>query len=125
MENVSINLEKVLFTHVTLDITEFDNDKSLNLSVSATELLEKSSFGVQFKMKIVDHNFILEIVAVAHFNTDVDIDKKFLNSSFAKINAPAIAYPYIRSYISNLTLNSGLNPVMLPSINFVKLAGKQ
>ena len=50
------------------------------------------------------------------------ITEDFKLSSFPKINAPAIAFPYLRAFVSNLTLQSGLEPVILPSINFVQLA---
>ncbi|WP_222708016.1 protein-export chaperone SecB [Algibacter pacificus] len=56
------------------------------------------------------------------FKLDKDISEEFKLSDFPKINAPAIAFPYLRAYISNLTLQSGFEPVMLPSINFVNLA---
>jgi len=55
-----------------------------------------------------------------NFETDEEITEEFKNSHFPKINAPAIAYPYLRAYVSNLTLQSGVTPVMLPTINFVK-----
>ena len=56
------------------------------------------------------------------FGLDEDITEEFKVSDFPKINAPAIAFPYLRAFISNVTLQSGFNPVMLPSINFVEFA---
>ena len=65
----------------------------------------------------------IEVVeALFMFSVDGEITEGFKLSDFPKINAPAIAFPYLRAYISNLTLQSGLEPVMLPSINFVTLA---
>ena len=56
------------------------------------------------------------------FRLDEEITEEFKLSDFPKINAPAIAFPYLRALVSNITLQSGFDPVMLPSINFVKLA---
>lgn len=56
------------------------------------------------------------------FKIDEDISEEFKLSNFPKINAPAIAFPYLRAFVSNLTLQSGFEPIILPSINFVKLA---
>lgn len=80
-------------------------------------------FGVGFKIKIKDRKFDLSIKAVFHFELiDEQITEKFKLSSFPKINAPAIAFPFLRAYISNFTLQSGFEPVILPSINFVRLS---
>ena len=54
------------------------------------------------------------------FITDEEITEDFKISHFPKINAPAIAYPYLRAFVSNLTLQSGVDPAMLPTINFIK-----
>lgn len=50
------------------------------------------------------------------------ITDKFKNGSFPAINAPAIAFPYLRSFLSIITMLSGYPPVMLPSVNFVEFA---
>lgn len=54
-------------------------------------------------------------------STDV-VDDLFINSSFVKVNAPAILFPFIRSYISTITINAGLEPIILPAINFASKA---
>jgi preprotein translocase subunit SecB len=79
-------------------------------------------FGISFEVEINDKRFNLIIETVFMFKLDKSISEEFKLSDFPKINAPAIAFPYLRAYISNLTLQSGFEPVMLPSINFVNLA---
>ncbi len=37
-------------------------------------------------------------------------------------NAPALVFPYIRSYISTLTTQSGNKPILLPTMNLIGLA---
>lgn len=32
-------------------------------------------------------------------------------------NAPAIMFPYVRAYVSNLTGLSGISPIVMPTIN--------
>jgi len=58
------------------------------------------------------------------FATDSVVDDEFKKSGFPYVNAPAIAYPFLRVFVSNLTLNAGYSPVMLPSVNFVTLKEK-
>lgn len=40
---------------------------------------------------------------------------------FAKANAPAIIFPTLRAWISNITLSAGYPPIMLPLVNFNKV----
>ncbi|MCF2496124.1 protein-export chaperone SecB [Dyadobacter chenhuakuii] len=69
-----------------------------------------------------DKDIEIKVEATAHFQTDSIIDDEFKESTFITINAPAIAFPYLRAFISNLTLNSGYRPLILPSFNFMALA---
>lgn len=88
-----------------------------------SEPLDKS-FGISFEIGLKNKakDFSLHIVAIAHFETDTVITKEFMESDFVFINAPAIAFPYLRAYISTVTLNSGYSPIVLPAFNFVALA---
>lgn len=54
----------------------------------------------------------------AIFITNEPINEEFMKSPFTKINAPAIAYPFLRAYISTLMTLSGYSPLILPTINF-------
>lgn len=77
-------------------------------------------FDVKFLIKIVnkENTFLFEAQALAMFATSDSIDDDFKKSAFALINAPAIAFPYLRAFISTVTLNSGIDPVVLPAFNF-------
>lgn len=83
---------------------------------------DRTTFVVMFGVELKDRLFDMNLDAAFVFKTEVEISEEFKISNFPKINAPAIAFPYIRAFISNLTLQSGFEPVILPSINFVKLA---
>lgn len=85
---------------------------------------DKKKFGISFEITINDKEFDLNIEAVFLFKLDEDLTEEFKLSDFPKINAPAIAFPYLRAFVSNITLQSGFKPVILPSINFVSLAEK-
>lgn len=83
-----------------------------------------SSFQIGFKVSVDNPHFILNLEVIYNFNTDQVITSDFANSDFLKINAPAIAFPYLRSLISTITLQSGFQCVILPSVNFVALNKK-
>lgn len=103
-----------------------DNSFDLESGNYFSEDKDSDTFGVGFKLTINDKQFDLVIEALFHFELlDEKITDEFKLSSFPKVNAPAIAFPYLRAFVSNITLQSGLEPVILPSINFVKLANKE
>ncbi|MBY8006804.1 protein-export chaperone SecB [Vibrio fluvialis] len=62
----------------------------------------------------------LKIRYVALFKADEVISTEFKESGFPRINAPAIAYPFLRSFLGTFLLNAGYKPILLPSFNFVK-----
>ncbi|MBZ0242073.1 MAG: protein-export chaperone SecB [Bacteroidales bacterium] len=65
-----------------------------------------------------DNTFMLQVKSMALFQTQSPIDEAFKNSSFVSVNAPAIAFPFLRSFITTLTSNAGVKPVILPAFNF-------
>ena len=79
-------------------------------------------FGVLFDVELVQpEEFKLQMKFVAWFESPEPLTKEDVNSAFARINAPAIAFPYLRSFVSLLTLNSGLRPAILSTVNFIEM----
>ena len=37
--------------------------------------------------------------------------------TFIGLNAPAILFPYLRAYVSNITALSGMQPIIMPTLN--------
>lgn len=72
--------------------------------------------------EILTHKLNVEYSAI--FELDEDVNQEFMDSMFPKVNAPAIAYPYLRAFISIILLNAGYDPIILPSINFQAIANK-
>lgn len=58
----------------------------------------------------------IEVQAEGYFEFDQEITQKE-QESFFKMNAPAILFPYIRAYIGALSALSGVNAVLLPTLN--------
>ena len=102
-----------------LDKTEgreniFDIDFEVGYDDTPTDI-----FYIIFDLKL-EHptDFKLLVKYVCVFKTSETIDSEFKESDFTVINAPAIAFPFLRSFIATITLNSGFTPAILPSINF-------
>jgi preprotein translocase subunit SecB len=124
-----IQFKNIQFTEVKYDIFDSDEDitSNLNLSLNIRNIFkdeQKNDFAIEFLVDLHNESksFIFHLKAVAYFSTPDEIDEDFKKSPFIAINAPAIAFPYVRAFISTVTINSGYNPVVLPSLNFVQLA---
>lgn len=123
---MKIQLENWRIQSLNFDIIDKprkENSFGLQIGQIFPEDKEKQ-FIVVFDIDLKDKSFDLIFRVSFVFTTEEKITEEFKFSDFPKINAPAIAFPFIRSYISNLTLQSGFDPVILPSINFMKLAEK-
>ena len=126
---MQIRLIDIQFTDIECRVKTFDKEVTAELETSlalAVGLAEKdeNQFAVIFEIGLSSKRktFKFKVKATAHFEASEKVTEDFANSPFALINAPAIAFPYVRTFISNFTLNSGYNPVMLPSFNFVEMA---
>ncbi len=65
--------------------------------------------------------FSLEIEYEGRFVLDKRASKKDVEP-IAKINCPAILFPFLRESVADITRRAGFNPLILPPINFVALA---
>ncbi len=124
-----IRLVDVQFTDIDCKIKSFDKEitRELSTSLAIGSLYDEDDsrkFAIVFDVELDNEkkDFKFSLKAIAHFSTNIEITTEFKNSSFIKVNAPAIAFPYVRVFISNMTLNAGYNPVVLPSFNFIKLS---
>ncbi|MCU0433449.1 MAG: protein-export chaperone SecB [Bacteroidia bacterium] len=41
---------------------------------------------------------------------------------FTEVNSQAIMFPFIREHLASLTLKAGMDPILLPPVNFVEKA---
>lgn len=64
--------------------------------------------------------YAFDIIAGGKFLLSDEPDEKMLEN-FARINCPAIMYPYVRETIADLTRRAGFSPLHLPPVNFVHL----
>ncbi len=81
---------------------------------------DKTKFSVFFDVSLKTKNeYSLDIKYETVFKTSEEIDVDFKSSNFPYVNAPAIGFPFLRSFVSFMVLNAGYSPLILPSINFV------
>lgn len=113
-------------SHLAIDLTGDNQEDVFDFSFSpAFSEGSKNEFIVVFNIQLSTLEFNLDIEYLARFETDEEIDESFVDSNFVNINAPAIAYPFLRAFISSITVNAGFKPVILPTLNFTKFQKSQ
>ncbi|KAA0259378.1 hypothetical protein FHQ18_00435 [Deferribacter autotrophicus] len=108
----------------------------LNYNYNINSKLKELTIGLKYKVEFnessnkrysvifhllienIEQEFVLECKAVALFETSKPIDKDFKISNFVQTNSPAIAFPFLRSFINTFTTNAGIKPIILPAFNF-------
>lgn len=85
---------------------------------------ERRTFVVQFQAEVKNtaQSVVLFTKFIVIFQCENPITSEYIESDIIQINAPAIAFPFLRSFITTVTSNAGVPPMYLPSINFIKLA---
>lgn len=79
----------------------------------------KNDFACDFIVTItsVENKFNLQVQALSHFKIEGEVTD-IVYKNYTTINAPAIAYPYLRAFISNVVIQTGMKPIILPPLNF-------
>ena len=93
-------------------------DLTVEFSQEGAECIENNLYKHTLGVDIMDKNNVMRIkvVVIGLFEFDRDVDEK-LKSTFFNSSAPAILFPYVRAYVTTLTGLSGVNPVILPTLN--------
>lgn len=134
MENKAIiQLKSIQFPFVKMDVENYqdvNNKVEVNFSININNNFRiqecSKSFEVVLAVAVKASNgIIIDVTAKSVFSTSEDITDEFIRGNFPNVNAPAIVYPYIRAYISNLTVNGGYPAIIIPAVNFQYLAEKQ
>lgn len=110
-------------TIVQLNLAPTDEDESLTLDFYPNFYDENPfRYSITFELVFVHIEKVkVECKFIMDFETEVEIEKGFSDSSFVKVNSPAIAYPFLRSSLATVFLNCGYSPAMLPSVNFTAI----
>lgn len=124
-QQLRLTLVKTRVANLTMHQGAVGKEASLNLNFTHSLLEQGSGFLLSFECELSHKEGLeLQLVFIAEFKTDKEIGEDFFNTGFAKVNAPAIAYPFLRAYIANLFVASGYDALMLPTVNFQAMAEK-
>jgi preprotein translocase subunit SecB len=134
-------MAKIRLKDIMLQLVEFSAnpkfnkekpfEKGLTLNLSVESSLDETAKSIAVTLKVnspspaeePDYPFFYTIVMKGAFQFDPDTNDKNLEM-FAKINCPAILFPYVRETLADLTRRAGFAPLHLPVMNFAKLSKK-
>lgn len=108
--------------NVNFSSTDIYNGKSeIDLKVEPSVFYPSDNdkiFKIFMEVKLsCDKYFELFVVGIGNFELEFAIEDKDLKKIFVNSNAPAIMFPYMRSFISTLTSNIGhvTGPLVIPT----------
>jgi len=96
---------------------------NIKLNPKGTVIKAENTFILEIDVEIDEReeavNISVKCIATYQFQQDLEDG---LPTSYFITNAPAIAFPYIRAYISTLTSQSGFTTITLPVMNLAPQA---
>ena len=95
-----------------------NEDLTVEFSQEGAECIENNLYKHTLGVDIMDKNNVMRIkvVVIGLFEFDRDVDEK-LKSTFFNSSATVFLFLYVRAYVTTLTGLSGVNPVILPTLN--------
>jgi len=119
----------------SLTLVESSFQRESKIDFSDTEI--KNSVGIDIQHTVNDNEIIivLEVKLVGRLKRSklFSFSTKYVGQfekgdenvlpveKFVEANGPAIMYPFVREHIAGTSMKAGMNPVLLPPVNFVKL----
>ena len=100
---------------------QYDNNTGIDLNIEPKVFYPEENltfFKIFMEISVHCESFFdLNILAIGNFEFDKEFDDKELKKTFINTNAPAIMFPYVRSFITSLTSNLGnvTGPLILPT----------
>lgn len=123
----------------TFQFRNFTINKSLIEFKNRKEVDSESDFSLKFQPSGVIHskdgifelmletlindkeeNLLIELSVTAFFVFNSELGEKKLSSLFY-VNAPSLLFPYLRAHITTLTALSGIEPIILPTLNLSRI----
>jgi preprotein translocase subunit SecB len=116
---------------VDLDLDLHDKNLSLTVDVSKPDHTDTEVL-IHIHLKVLVNDgmgirlhYCGEFEVADADTADFKVNDETLKDVFMQVNAPAIAYPYVRAFVSSLCATAGYEPTILPPVNFQALFGRR
>lgn len=125
-QKAAFQLEKYLFNKVSINLENKGNEEMVvDFNPSGVYIQEKSQYNLKFTFKAffeeqgIENPYVL-IECTGFFKFEDVQDTEQIPSFFYR-NAIAILFPYLRAFVSMVTLQANVAPVVLPTLNLSDL----
>jgi preprotein translocase subunit SecB len=109
---------RVRESHIVFNkLGDYKIDVNFKPSGKIVKSLNQFILDLQVEIRDVDANFHIELKTESLFSYPEDANLEEYKKGLFVLNAPAIVFPYVRAYISNLTAQSGMPTLTLPTLN--------
>lgn len=125
MENALFKLDNYQFPKAVIDFTKAEGKNELELQFAPEGQFEKDKrlFRLHFSVRICLNNSeepAIEVHCLADYSFQNDIEFADIPPFFYS-NSIAILFPYVRAFISTLSLQANYPPMILPTLNLSAL----
>lgn len=126
MEKAAFTLKNYVFSKVEIDYGKKQNanDKEINIDLDPSGILYEDDsiylLTFLFKASTSANEPFVEIKCEANFTFNKKVTKNTIPDFFYK-NSIAILFPYIRAFVSTVTLQTNADPIVLPTMNLSSL----
>lgn len=130
-ETPIFQFEKYQFEKAFLDFASIHTDKnliSIDFDPSGIYKQAEQVYSLTLKIDVFseyeeEKKLFVSATVIATFKFNGNIEFKTIPDFFYP-NSIAIIYPYIRSFVSTLTLQANIKPLILPTFNLSSLQNK-
>lgn len=128
MEKASFSLIRYSFDKVNIDYTK-KNENGIRINFDPTGLFKQNDDKSEYKLRFIftatnnegsENPFVkIECNALFEFSANIGIEDI---PEYFYVNSIAIIFPYIRAFVSTITLQSNYPALILPTMNLMSLA---
>ena len=124
MEKAAFKLDSYHFTKASLDFN-IPNDAELNISFSTKGVFHSKDayYDLVFDVTVECGETGTEVIKVsceASFSFGNNVSIEDIPDYFYP-NSLAIVFPYVRAFVSTISLQANVQPVVLPTVNLIGL----
>lgn len=119
VEKAHFRFVEYLFKETSIKLTGEDISDDVEFGIEPNGIFEedKIMFILTLNVLVKDKKSNLEVKMTVTGKFEYETNDIQELVPYLGFNAPAIMFPYIRAYITNITALGGMSPIILPTLN--------
>ena len=119
VEKARFRFVEYLFKETSIKLTGEDISDDVEFGIEPNGIFEEDNkmFILTLNVLVKDKKSSLEVKMTVTGKFEYEANDTQELVPYLGFNAPAIMFPYIRAYITNITALGGMSPIILPTLN--------